>query len=169
MLRNAGADDAGALAELAERTFRDTFAPSNSAEDMAGYCRAHFGRERQRAEIADPGWATVVADEDGALVAFGQLRFSDAPACIPGGRPREILRFYVDKSRHGQGLAPKLMGALLERAADAGADGVWLGVWEHNPRAIAFYKKAGFREVGEHAFALGSDLQRDVLMYRALR
>ena len=123
---------------------------------------------RQLAEILDPGWATVVAADAGSLIAFGQLRWSETPECIPGRRPREILRLYVDKAFHGQGLAPRLMGALLERAAEAGADGVWLGVWEHNPRALAFYRKSGFREVGDHAFMLGSDLQRDILMYREL-
>jgi ribosomal protein S18 acetylase RimI-like enzyme len=43
---------------------------------------------------------------------------------------------------------------------------VWLGVWERNPKAIAFYKKFGFREVGAHVFPLGSDPQRDVVMAR---
>jgi ribosomal protein S18 acetylase RimI-like enzyme len=45
---------------------------------------------------------------------------------------------------------------------------VWLGVWEHNPRAIAFYKKYGFISVGEHPFPLGGDLQRDIVMAKPL-
>jgi len=45
---------------------------------------------------------------------------------------------------------------------------VWLGVWEHNPRARAFYRKCGFIDVGEHVFQLGDDPQRDVLMARRL-
>ena len=56
--------------------------------------------------------------------------------------------------------ADAVVDALLER----GCDVVWLGVWERNPRAISFYRKVGFAEVGEHVFQLGSDPQRDVVM-----
>lgn len=45
-----------------------------------------------------------------------------------------------------------------------GSDVVWLGVWERNARAIAFYKKYGFVERGEHVFLLGHDRQRDIVM-----
>jgi len=44
---------------------------------------------------------------------------------------------------------------------------VWLGVWEHNPRAIAFYRKWGFEAVGEHVFVVGTDPQRDLVMTRS--
>jgi RimJ/RimL family protein N-acetyltransferase len=39
-------------------------------------------------------------------------------------------------------------------------------VWEHNPRAIAFYRKFGFVAVGDHIFPVDHDPQRDILMAR---
>jgi diamine N-acetyltransferase len=60
------------------------------------------------------------------------------------------------------------MDAALDDATKRRANGVWLGVWENNPRALRFYAKFGFVEVGEHRFHVGSDAQRDLLMYRAL-
>jgi ribosomal protein S18 acetylase RimI-like enzyme len=56
------------------------------------------------------------------------------------------------------------MQRVLAAATDSDCDYVWLGVWEHNPRAIAFYRKFGFEVVGEHAFMLGQELQRDLIM-----
>ncbi|HEX7807692.1 MAG TPA: GNAT family N-acetyltransferase, partial [Thermoanaerobaculia bacterium] len=53
-------------------------------------------------------------------------------------------------------------------ARNANVQSVWLGVWEHNPRAIAFYEKCGFRITGKHPFLLGSDLQTDLVMTREL-
>jgi ribosomal protein S18 acetylase RimI-like enzyme len=47
-----------------------------------------------------------------------------------------------------------------------GSDAVWLGVWEHNPRAISFYRKFGFVEAGEQTFHPGRDPQRDIVMVR---
>jgi diamine N-acetyltransferase len=69
---------------------------------------------------------------------------------------------------HGKGIAQDLMNAGIEEMRRHGSDVVWLGVWEHNPRAIAFYKKIGFIEVGDHVFPLGSDLQRDIVMAHLL-
>jgi ribosomal protein S18 acetylase RimI-like enzyme len=167
-LRDAVPGDAVALAALAERTFRDTFAESNTAADIDAHCASNFGPDRQLAEIEDSGWTTVVAAADDGLVGFGQLRWSRPPDCVPGTKPQEIARLYMDKAFHGRGLAPRLMDALLTRAAAAGADVIWLGVWEHNPRAIAFYRKSAFEEAGDHSFLRGSDRQRDIVMCRQL-
>lgn len=166
--RPATAADARNLAELAERTFRDTFGDVNSQDDMDAHCRLNFGHRRQLAEIEDDAWSTFVCEEGGQLIAYGQLRRSAAPPCVAAANPVEIYRLYVDRRWHGRGIAPMLMNALLADAREANADAVWLGVWERNPRAISFYRKAGFREVGEHRFMLGSDPQRDVVMSRPI-
>ena len=167
-IRKARPTDAGALAVLAEQTFRETFGMANSQEDMDTHCAANFGNALQLAEIGDPDWTTLVAEDAGSLIGYGQLRWSPAPACVAGARPVEVYRLYVDSRWHGRGIASMLMSALLQQANEGDADTVWLGVWESNPRAIAYYRKSGFREVGEHRFMLGSDPQRDMVMSRRL-
>jgi GNAT superfamily N-acetyltransferase len=79
----------------------------------------------------------------------------------------EIQRLYVDAKWHGKGVAHALMDSLLDAAVAGGADAVWLGVWERNPRAISFYAKRGFSVVGEHVFVVGSDSQRDLVLARS--
>jgi ribosomal protein S18 acetylase RimI-like enzyme len=74
----------------------------------------------------------------------------------------------VDRAWHGQGLASELMRAVKTHARGAGCDTLWLAVWEHNPRAIAFYTREGFRTVGRQPFQLGDDLQTDNLMLATL-
>jgi len=165
-IRSATAADAAALARLAEATFRETFGPANTAVNMDLHCARNFGAARQLAEIRNPDMAVLLAEADGRLVAFAQLRAGSAPACVTGRAPREIYRLYVAGAWHGKGLAQQLMAALLGRAFASGADCVWLGVWEHNPRAIAFYEKSGFSRVGEHAFLLGTDRQCDLILER---
>ena len=66
------------------------------------------------------------------------------------------------------GVGAVLMQACLKAVREAGGGTAWLGVWEHNGRARAFYSKWGFREVGTHAFCLGTDIQTDVLMEKVL-
>ena len=68
----------------------------------------------------------------------------------------------------GSGLAQELMRVTVDAAVASGARTMWLGVWEHNPRAIAFYRKFAFVEAGSHEFMLGRDRQTDLIMMRPL-
>ena len=157
--------DAAPLAALAARTFAETFAADNRPEDMAAHLAGSYGESRQAAELADPDRVTLVADAAGSLVAFAQLRPSTPPSCVPPGRSLELQRFYLDRAAHGSGLARRLMTEVFAAARLRGAGGVWLGVWERNARAIRFYVKCGFADVGSQAFVLGSDPQTDRVMW----
>lgn len=163
-IREAGPADAGDLARLAERTFRVTFEDQNTAEDMDLHCAVSYGEPLQAAEIADPAIDTLVVEADGGLVAYAQLRRGAPPDCVEAAAPAEIYRFYVDREWHGRGVARDLMREALRRIGERDADAVWLGVWEHNPRAIAFYRKWGFVEVGDHPYPVGNDPQRDLIL-----
>lgn len=167
-VRTATRDDARALATLAESTFRETFASSNTADDMDLHCRNTYGEEKQAGEIASGSMLTLLCEDAGELVGFAQLRWGQAPACVAAEAPGEIQRLYVASDRHGTGVAAILMNACLERIAGRRSDVAWLGVWERNARAIAFYRKFGFEAVGEHIFPVGTDPQRDVVMARPL-
>ena len=165
-LRKANHNDAAPLAKLAERTFRDTFGSANTAEGMDLHCSTSYSPAIQAGEIADPRMLTLLSQDDRQLVAFAQLRWGSAPGCVVAQAPGEIQRLYVASDWHGKGVAPELMRACMEALQARGSDVVWLGVWERNPRAIAFYRKCGFVEVGEHVFPLGGDPQRDIVMAR---
>lgn len=167
-IRRATASDAALVAELGRRTFTDTFASDNTPEDMAAFLAATFGPELQRRETEDPAVAVLLAERAGSPVAYAMLREGEAPEGVTGPAPIELARFYVDRSGHGQGIAARLMACVLETAAARGARTLWLGVWERNARAIAFYRKQGFEDVGSHAFVLGSDIQTDRLMQRPI-
>ena len=167
-IRTARESDAAALAALAERTFRDAFGAVNAAEDVDLHCARAYTRARQAAEIADPQVVTVVVEREDELVGYVQLRRRASPA-IAETAAVEVLRFYVLQAWHGTGLAHELMADAIARATAMGANVVWLGVWEHNPRAIRFYEKHGFTTVGEQPFVLGKDPQRDLVMVRPLQ
>jgi ribosomal protein S18 acetylase RimI-like enzyme len=69
---------------------------------------------------------------------------------------------------HGQKAGAALMQHCLGLAMMAGYDVVWLGVWEHNYKALNFYRKWGFEVFGSHIFRLGDDEQTDVMMKKHL-
>jgi ribosomal protein S18 acetylase RimI-like enzyme len=164
-VRRATLQDATTLSAFAERAFRDAFAAQNAPANMDLYCLQAFSAATQSAELGDPAIDTVLL-EDGShrVVAYAQLRVGPVPKCVEGERPIELVRFYVDRAEHGRGVARQLWHAVLEIARERRAKTIWLGVWEHNQRARAFYGKVGLIDVGSHEFHLGTDIQTDRLM-----
>lgn len=168
IIRQATAADAERLNELAARTFWDTFAPYNRPEDMQAYMSATFTVPQMAAEIADPRATFFIAEVAGEFAGYAKLYAAAVPPCVTGARPVELARLYVGQDYLGKGIGPMLMQACLDAARRGGYETIFLGVWEHNERAKAFYHKCGFRVVGEHEFILGADRQTDWWMERAI-
>ena len=168
VVRRPFPEDAAALAAFAAGAFQDAFGGQNTPEDMAAYLCATYGEHQQRQEIANPDIVTLVGEVSDTLVAFAQVRRSEPPPCVSVAAPVELWRFYVDRGWHGQGVAYTLMHAALGSAAELGGESVWLSVWEKNPRALAFYAKCGFRDVGSKVFVVGTDRQTDRVLLRIL-
>ena len=168
MVRAASDADAELLADLGARTFSETFAPDNNADDMAAYIASAFGPARQAAELADPDSLFLIAEANGDAVGYAMLRAGEVEDGVTGDKPVELVRLYVLQERLGSGVGAALMQACLDEARRRSYQTLWLGVWEHNPRAQAFYRKWKFREVGTHVFQLGDDPQTDLLMERGL-
>jgi GNAT superfamily N-acetyltransferase len=167
-IRPAASADAPRFARFAERVFRETFGPDNLADNMDQYVAANYGLELQAREIADPRIGTLLAESDGELVGFAQVRGGVAPPCVTGEAPIELWRFYVDRPWQGTGFAREQMRAVEREALRRGGRTLWLAVWERNPRARSFYLKSGFEDVGEQAFVLGREVQRDRVLTRPL-
>ncbi|HYE76157.1 MAG TPA: GNAT family N-acetyltransferase [Blastocatellia bacterium] len=168
IIRCATVDDAMRLTELAARTFWDTFAVYNKAEDMQAYMSSAFTVTQIASEIADRLAKFFVAEINGELTGYAKLFAGEVPECITGTRPIELARLYVSQNYLGRGLGQKLLQACFDDAIKSGCQTMFLGVWEHNERAKAFYRKHGFREVGSHPFILGEDHQTDLWMERGL-
>jgi GNAT superfamily N-acetyltransferase len=167
-IRYARPSDNVLLAEMGARTFYETFGADNTPENMAAYLAKSYGPEQQAAEIADPSMVILIAEVEGAAVGFATLRMGAREEGITGTRPMELKRIYSVQEWIGHGIGAALMQASLDEAQHRGYDSLWLSVWEHNPRAIAFYQRWGFMEVGTAIFVVGDDPQRDFLMQRLL-
>ena len=167
IVRRGKPDDAELLAELGKRTFSETFASDNTPENMAAYLASAFSPLQQASELADPHCVFFIAETDGVVVGYAMLRSGNVPAGVTGD-PIELVRLYVSRESLGGGVGAALMQACIDEAQRAGFESLWLGVWEHNPRAQAFYRKWNFHEVGTHVFQLGDDPQTDVLLQRSI-
>lgn len=164
LVRRAIPADALVLSQVAEQTFRQTFEKDNKASDMELHCTEHFGRDVQYRELVDPNIVTLIAETEDGIAGFAQVKLDARQSAVHADDCSELNRFYVHHAFHGKGAAHNLMASVKSVVEATDSTHLWLGVWEHNPRAIAFYHKYGFEVVGEHMFKLGTDPQRDLIM-----
>ncbi len=164
VIRKGVPEDAAALAEFGWRTFAESFAAQNDPQAMAEYLSENYSTSRQSAELSSPDVLTLLAELDGHLIGYAQVRRNPPPTDYSLPDPLELHRIYIDSPYHGSGVAQRLMAAVLSTAPALGGRTLWLSVWEQNPRAIHFYAKYGFQDLGSKDFWLGNERQTDRLM-----
>lgn len=167
IVRRGTPADAAELSRLAARLFEQTYAHSVPRGELEDHLASDFSAAKQEGELEDQDIATLIVVGDSGLVGFAQLRRAELPVAAAKPANVELWRIYVDSQHHGSGMGRTLLAAAGEEARAFGATGVWLGVWEQNPRAIAFYTKHGFDVVGAHNFTVGAEVQTDLIMRAA--
>lgn len=169
-IRRVDLQDAEVLTQLAYTTFWDAFNdhPQNAPDDLAAYMSSAFSEDQIASELAEPQNVFLIAEIEGQPAGYAKLTIGAIEQGITAERPIELNRLYSHQQFLGKGVGQALMDACFSTARELGCDVMWLGVWEHNPRAQRFYEKNGFRFIGSHVFQLGSDPQTDLLMQREL-
>ncbi len=170
-IRCATIKDSEMLTELSYKTFWDAFHdnPKNAPDDLADYMNSAFNVKQIGKELNDENAIFFVAEIENEAVGYAKLLIESCEPKITAEKPIELARLYSKQEFLGKGVGKSLMQRCLEEAEKRDCDRMWLGVWEFNPRAQAFYRKHGFYEVGKHIFQLGSDAQTDVLMQKDLK
>ncbi len=170
-IETAQAKDAERLALLASETFWDAY--RNTSKLEATYIRAYMSKAftvtQITSELNDPNIRFLLAKNHGTAAGYAKLEFGSATPSVKARKPMEICRIYLARSFWGKGLGQELLDACIEQAIGDQCDAVWLGVWQHNERAIRFYLKHGFEITGEVEFDLASSLQKDHVMARMLQ
>ncbi|MEO7038608.1 MAG: GNAT family N-acetyltransferase [Gemmatimonadaceae bacterium] len=167
-IRRGTPADAALIARLGAETFTASFGAQNTPDNIAMHLAKAFGVEIQNRELESAEVTYLIAEMEGQVAGYAQVRAGNAPACITGPSPVEVLRFYVKHDFHGTGIAQALMDACAADARQRGGRTLWLGVWDQNPRAIRFYTKWGYEDVGGQTFMLGDDPQQDRVLARSL-
>lgn len=167
-IREATAADIDVLLALGIQTFRETFEALNSAEDMKRYLDKSFNHAQLTSELAEEGSDFLLAYDGHEPVGYARMRTSHNHENTVDANTLEIERLYVLKSHLGKQVGQRLMQVCVAFARKRNHTSLWLGVWEHNERAIRFYKKWEFEKFGSHVFMLGDDAQTDILMRKIL-
>jgi ribosomal protein S18 acetylase RimI-like enzyme len=155
-------DELDALRTISISTFEQAFAKDNSPENMRSYIASAFSAEQLDSELLQTKSEFYFAKKHNQLIGYLKINFIEEDSSM------EIERIYIEEAFHGKGVAALLMDKALQRAREQLCSRVWLGVWEHNPKAIRFYTKYGFEPYDQHTFLLGDDEQTDIRMQKKL-
>lgn len=162
-IRPLEAADLRVLQKLSVETFVDTFIDSNTADDLASCIDSLYNTEKLTRELtAKHSYFYFIEVEDQVA---GYLKLNTRYEQTEGQRDDslEIERLYILPRYKGLHLGSKLMKFALDLAKEKDKKRVWLGVWEHNESAKAFYATWGFKRFSQHTFQVGSDPQTDEL------
>lgn len=168
LITKASAEDLNTLLTLGKETFFETFAESNTKEDMEKYLQENFTADKMLKELNNPGSQFYLAWEGNSAIGYLKINLDNAQTELKDEISLEIERIYVKSAYHGKKVGQLLYEKAIEIARLQKKTSVWLGVWEENPKAIRFYEKNGFVSFDKHTFKMGTDEQTDIMMKKEL-
>ena len=164
IIRLATSADVSALVELARVTFRDAYHLLDDPADIADYVAKHFTPHAFTSILNDPVSALFVVMRGPRYVGYAHVRRSPVPPGVTGPSPIELVRLYLQQTEIGTGLGARLMKTVLDEARRVQCKTIWLSVYDKNVRAVAFYKRFGFTNVGTKEFYFGGRIYHDPVM-----
>jgi len=163
-LRKVTLHDLKQLRDIGIQTFSETFNKDNDSNDMQSYLDDKFSSEHLTKEINNPESEFYFAELEQQKIGYLKVNTGKAQSENLLDESLEIERIYVLKEFHGNGFGKLLFDKALEVSRQSSFKRLWLGVWEHNLKAIKFYQRQGFEKFAEHEFVLGDKVDTDWLM-----
>jgi ribosomal protein S18 acetylase RimI-like enzyme len=161
-------EDLSILQEISYETFNDTFKHQNSPKNMNAYLERAFNLKQLEKELSNISSQFCFVYFNKEVAGYLKVNTNNAQSEEMGDESFEIERIYIKNKFQKHGLGKYLLNEAIEIAMERNKKKIWLGVWEKNENAIAFYKKMGFVQTGAHSFYMGHEEQIDFIMTKTL-
>jgi len=152
------------LHELSQSTFLHAFSNQNKVSDMELYFTEAYSLAHIRSEYENPNSQFFFAEYNSEIIGYLKVNQKEAQTDRQLKDALEIQRIYIVSKFQGMKVGALFLEFAIELAREKNLSQIWLGVWEKNLRAIAFYTRYGFKAFSKHEFMLGRDLQFDIMM-----
>mgnify|MGYP005828571397 FL=1 len=156
------------LQKISYETFNETFKDQNSPDNMNAYMERAFNLNQLEKELTNNSSEFCFIYFHNEIVGYLKVNTDGAQSEEMGDESLEIERIYIKNKFQKHGLGKHLLSKAMELAMEHNKQKIWLGVWEKNENAIAFYKKMGFVQTGAHSFYMGDEEQTDFIMEKTL-
>jgi diamine N-acetyltransferase len=163
-IKQCNLEDLRTLQEISYETFNETFKDQNSPENMNAYLERAFNLDQLEKELSNISSQFFFVYFNNEVAGYLKVNINDAQSEEIDDESLEIERIYIKSKFQKHGLGKYLLNKAMEIAMERNKKKIWLGVWEKNENAIAFYKKMGFVQTGAHSFYMGDEEQIDFIM-----
>lgn len=167
-IKKCSIKDLQILQKVSVETFTDTFKDQNTPENMKAYLDKAYASKKLENELLNTSSQFFFIYLNEELAGYLKVNTDDAQTEEMKNDSLEIERIYVRSKFQKQGLGKYLMNKAIELATESRKNVIWLGVWEKNQNAIAFYSKNGFVKTGAHSFYMGDEEQVDYILTKTL-
>lgn len=160
--------DAEPISALAIQVFLDTYATEGVRPDLAREALSEYSREQFEQRLQDPGRTFVLATLGLGLLGFAEILVDPQPSPIAGVAGAELVRLYVQPRGQHAGVGRTLIAQAEAIAAQAGAAGLWLTVWDGNTHALGFYDHLGYSDIGHTSYTMQSQSFGNRVLYKVV-
>lgn len=161
--------DAGALAQMGAKSFRESHHTSASAENIRDYMANTYTLDQLANELSDSRNVFRVAKVGEQIAGFSKIIPDAANPAINADHTCKMERLYVLEEFFHLKIGQLLFDECIRNAHELNQSGIWLNVWTGNPRAIKFYTKQGFSVVGQSWFRISATHSNpNFLMWREI-
>ncbi|WP_117170386.1 GNAT family N-acetyltransferase [Paraliobacillus sediminis] len=156
------------LQEISVETFNETFKDNNSHEQINAYLEKAFNLKQLEEELTNRSSQFFFVYFNHEVAGYLKINTADAQSEAMGDDSLEIERIYIKKKFQKHGLGKLLLNKAIDITMKQKKKKIWLGVWEENENAIAFYHRKGFIQTNAHSFYMGDEEQVDLIMTKTL-
>lgn len=153
-IRKATIEDVDILSSLSKEAFLPAHGHSAPKKDISSYIQANFSVDNFKKEIKNSAFEYYLIYHTSNIAGFSKVIFNYPTHHIAAAKVTKMERLYLLKEFYGLGIGLQLMNFNSTLAQKNKQSGIWLEVWIENFRAINFYKKVGFKIVGEANFTV---------------
>ncbi|MBT2686862.1 GNAT family N-acetyltransferase [Bacillus sp. ISL-47] len=167
-IKQCNLEDLRTLQKISYETFNETFKDQNSPENMNAYLERAFNLKQLEKELSHIHSQFFFGYFNNEVAGYLKVNINDAQSEEMDDESLEIERIYIKSKFQKHGIGKYLLNQAMEIAMERNKKKIWLGVWEKNENAIAFYKKMGFVQTGDHSFYMGEEEQIDFILTKTL-
>jgi ribosomal protein S18 acetylase RimI-like enzyme len=169
-IRACTTDDISTLSLIGAATVLESFAGLLPGPALLAHCHKNHTPTVYADFLSQATTFAWLAEVDPAVgagpapIGYAMLTAPDFPADLVHPGDLELKRIYAFSRFHGTGVGPALLEAAVEQARKLAAKRLLLGVHRENARALSFYARNGFVEIGQRAFHLGPEIFDDPVL-----
>ncbi|RSK38555.1 GNAT family N-acetyltransferase [Mangrovimonas spongiae] len=155
-IEKATIKEAQLLSKLGTKTFLQSHGHSASKQDIAHYVSSHLNIDVFLSEVKDNTNHFWILYYNKQPIGYYKIVPNATQNNISHSHVTKLERLYLLEEFQHLKLGLKLFNHAVKETKRLNQNGLWLFTWVENHRAIAFYKKAGFKIVGEYNFKISN-------------